>query len=227
VIDPAPQRRRFVQSLAPLRKGADADRTHRLRTSASRLKTWLELADERALIDDLSWVRDRAADVRGIDVALRRDPPPALRTWLASERERKHASMALALERPRVAALVEALGRLEPIRTRDAKERLPAFVDRVRRRGARLTQDASATRFHRVRRALRRLRNAREWLGLDVDELGEALDAFGTLNDTTATLSLARRCPARKELEPFRRELRMERQTERSRVLEVWKRLEL
>src|SRR5436309_104031 len=68
----------------------------------------------------------------------------------------------------------------------DAEEGLAPIEERVSRRGARIGESSSVEDMHRLRRGLRRLRYAREWLGKDVDDVREILEALGKL-DAVAT----------------------------------------
>jgi hypothetical protein len=205
--------------------GVSADTIHDARSAASRLCAWLELAGHRALRDDLRWLRRCAAPVRDADVALARGVPAALREWLAVERLHRRDDFARSIAHPRLAALRSAMPLLPPIPRIDAEGRMDPIERRVRRRSDAVTDDAPADTIHRLRRAVRRLRNARDWLGVESGSLRPALDAFGALTDTSAILRLVQDCPAGGVPPEFADGLRAQLEKDRRRAIEVWRRL--
>jgi CHAD domain-containing protein len=219
--------RALLGHLDEVRRDADpsAETVHRVRSSASRLTAFLDLGGRRALRDDLRWLRRRAAPVRDADVTLARGVPAPLASWLVSQRAEGCADLRGALRRDRFAALCGAMEELKPLAESDARDGLRRIERRVRRRGAVVTDDASPERIHRLRRALRRLRNAREWMGVSSPDLQPALDALGELNDTCTVLRLAEFCPARSDLGAFVEETVSRVTRDRVRALDAWRRV--
>jgi CHAD domain-containing protein len=203
--------------------GVHAERVHRIRSAASRLCAWLELGGHRALRDDLRWVRRRAAPLRDADVALARNLPPRMAEWLLIERLHARDDFAKALLHPRMSALRRAMPLLADPSREDAAEALRDIERRVRRRGEAVTDDAPVETVHRLRRAVRRLRNAREWLDIDARDLRPVLDAFGELTDVAALLRLVEACPPGAAPAEFAESLRAERETARRRAIGVWR----
>jgi CHAD domain-containing protein len=218
----------FLANLDEVRRdaGVPAETVHRVRSTASRLCAWLELGGHRALRDDLRWVRRRAAPLRDADVALAGKLPAAMAEWLAVERLHRRDDFAGTLSHPRLGALRSAMPLLPPLSRGDAEPAMKSIERRVQRRSEAVSDDAPAETIHRLRRAVRRLRNARDWLGVGSGDLRPALDAFGGLNDTVALLHLAQECPAGAVPAEFTRELRARLETQRRRAIDEWRRTE-
>jgi len=216
----------FLASLDEVRRdrGVSAETVHRVRSTASRLCAWLELGGHRALRDDLRWLRRRAAPLRDADVALAGSLPPAMAEWLAVERLHRRDDFAGTHSHPRLGALQRALPLLPPLSRRGAATAMEAIERRVRRRSVAVTDDAGVETIHRLRRAVRRLRNARDWLGMPTDDLRPALDAFGELNDTAALLHLAQECPAGAVPAEFAQALRAQIERARRHAIDEWRR---
>jgi CHAD domain-containing protein len=216
----------FLASLDEVRRdpGVAAETVHRARAAASRLCAWLELGGHRALRDDLRWVRRRAAPLRDADVALARHLPPPMAAWLAIERRHRRDDFASGLSHPRLDALRHAMPLLRPLSRSHAESVVKAIERRMRRRADEVKDDAPPETIHRLRRTVRRLRNAREWLGTGTAGLHAALQAFGELNDTASLARLADECPAGTVPADFTRDLRVRMEEERRRAIEVWRR---
>lgn len=201
----------LTNHLGVARDGEDHEGVHQLRVAAARLEVFLRLAGRRCLRDDLRWLRERASAVRDLDVLLASHPPALLAEWLAGERVVARAGLVEALESSRLRGLLEGWRWVPPLPRAEAAERRKRLARRTAKR-ARRTFDARATleAFHDVRRSLRRLRYADEWLGRDVDELKALQETLGELNDVAVAHRLASACPHAGELVDYLSELTRE-----------------
>ncbi|MBI5431617.1 MAG: CHAD domain-containing protein [Planctomycetes bacterium] len=186
------------------RAGLNREGVHQVRVSAARLETYLRLAARRSLRDDLRWLRERASAVRDLDVLLERELPAPFAEWLVGERLVARAGLIEALESPRLRALLEGWRWVPELAREDAAERRERLAVRAERRAHRaLDPKSGADAFHAVRRALRRLRYADEWLGRDVDALKALQESLGLLNDVSVARRLACECPCASQLAEF------------------------
>lgn len=171
--------------------GEDPVGVHQVRVASRRLDAWLRLAGRRILRDDLRAVRAACGSARDLDVLSRRlfdEPlaPPGFSAWIADQRASEQVRVRAILSGPRTSGLVRALRVLAPVPRADARARLPALAKQLRRR-ARVFRERpvrDTERLHGVRRAVRRLRFALEWLGEDAGVLVDLQESFGDLNDT-------------------------------------------
>lgn len=183
-IDCSPWRATLAERIELARAGRDIEGVHGLRVACARLEVFLRLASWRVLRSDLRWLRRAASQVRDLDVLLAGDLPLELRAPLELERDRAGSALLEVLNHERAAALLEALDCAPLASPRDAKRVLTSLGRRVAQRGRELEQSADEVEnFHALRRALRRLRYAREWLGLDCAPIRELQDVLGALND--------------------------------------------
>ena len=202
-----PRRRRglrpagFVRALrraAPLATaGIDPEGVHALRVCAARLETWLWLARVRVLRDDLRWLRRELRRARDLDVLPARIELAAAREWLAAERERAYAAARVALAGARFAGLVRALGSLSVAVTDARSRRVPALAERVLEAGTSWTAEPDdAEHVHALRKELRRLRYALEWLGRDAAEIERLQGQLGDACELAAARQLLVECRA-------------------------------
>lgn len=205
------------------RSTGDSTVVHELRVACARLEVFLRLAGWRVLRPDLRWLRRAASAVRDLDVLLAGAPPPRVRAALQRERRHAHAAWLDALGSERTAALLvalEAAPRLDSARALAACSRLRR---RVERRGRAVERGGGdVRRLHALRRALRRLRYAREWLELDCTPIRELQDVLGALNDAVVEQGwLAKLAPRLRDAQRARvaRKLRIR----RTAALEAWR----
>jgi CHAD domain-containing protein len=169
--------------------GADPEGVHQVRVAVRRLRVWLELAGLRVLEDDLAWLVRGAGKVRDLEVLLGHPRlPRPFQEWAAERLGEARAELVPMLESPRLKGLLRALSALPPLERPAAEARLERFVRRVERRAAEWEAHDDFERLHALRRALRKLRYAREWLGLDPQAIKELQDALGAVGDLTFTL---------------------------------------
>ena len=189
--------------------GEDPEGVHLLRVTGRRLRVGLELAALRPLRDDLAWLTGGLGPLRDLDVLLAtRGIPRGLRAWASSKRREVRPQALALLDDIRFRSLVRALRSLPEPAPGDVKDRLHGFerlVTKAARRHAKIEipshrdrqpvpdlvalRDLPALeRSHALRRAIRELRYAREWAGLDVGPLRAAQDVFGVLSDDALLL---------------------------------------
>ncbi len=197
MISPSAWLELLQEELDVARTGDDPGSVHRMRVAAGRLRVWLELGDRRALIDDLRWLRRSAGEVRDLDVLIAETTDPECASWLVERRVAAQRQLIDALADERVGALLAALAWMPPLPRAHARRNVARLLKRALRAGTRIERaptDVSA--WHRLRRSLRRLRYAREWLDENTDELRDFLDVLGDLNNRVVESRELAECPA-------------------------------
>lgn len=188
------------------REGTDPEGVHQLRVAAQRLRVWLELGGRAD--PGLRELRTRAGSVRDLDVQLLAGPPPLLAGWLLERRAQSRPRLAVWLDGPAVPRLLGALEDARPLTRAEAEAGLAEVVARSLRRGEGLTTGSHEADFHRLRRAVRRVRYALEWLGRSDAAVRGLHKRLGALNDLAVTLAMVEASPYTGELAGFREELR-------------------
>ena len=174
--------RRFQASESP-------ESVHQLRVAAGRLSVWLELGGRRALRDDLRWLRRRAASVRDLDVMFGKGRSSHWNDLLSVQRETALEELRAALAAPRSASLCTGLRYVPAPTLAVARAGLRRIRRRVLSAGDRLGDDERDSNvLHHLRRKIRRLRYALDWLGDDATEIKAAQDVFGAMNDMAVEL---------------------------------------
>lgn len=197
MISPTAWLERLQQELAVARAGDDPEGVHQLRVAAGRLRVWLELGGRRALVDDLRWLRRSASEVRDLDVLLEGNPNSECASWLAERRAASRRELLTALDDERVDALLAALTWVPAIPRERAHRNVPRLVRHALRAGARIENDATdVTAWHALRRSLRRLRYARDWLDEDTGDLRDFLDVLGEMNNRVVEARHLTECQA-------------------------------
>jgi hypothetical protein len=214
----------FFRVLRRARARGDEESIHELRKTAARLRCFCETAGQGVVAADLRWFRRAASDLRDMDIVLDMEPPAALADWLRRERERKLTRFRRTLRRDRVDALRSELARLPDIRKRDARDAAEQTKARARERGAELGPGSEPHELHALRRALRRLRFQRQWIGRGTKRIEKLLDALGELNDLATARRLADQCPARAKLGAWRSELDAKIRAAAQRGADLWER---
>lgn len=196
MISPTAWLERLEQSLANARAGDDPEVVHQVRVAAARLRVWLDLGGRRALVDDLRWLRRSASPVRDLDVLIAENPDPTCTSWLSARRVTSRAEFRAALDDERVGGLLTALAAMPALQRARARQRIAHVEQRVMRAGAELERDTSDVHaWHALRRALRRLRYALEWLDEDTDSIRAFLDVLGELNNRVVEERHLTECP--------------------------------
>lgn len=205
LVSAEPWLARLIEHVEIAREGGDPEGVHQVRVAAGRLDVWLRMHERRVLRDDLRWLRSVASDVRDFDVALTRPLPLVFANWIANERAAARERLIATFAHPRFVALLGALALMPGFEA----ERGLAYVKRERRRveergRAIEREDADVADMHRLRRAIRRLRYAREALGLGVRRIKAMQDELGRLNDAAVALAQLDHCPHAPELAEMR-----------------------
>jgi CHAD domain-containing protein len=218
-----PWRETLLESLEVAREGQDTEGVHDLRVACARLDVFLRFVGWRALRDDLRWLRRAAAGVRDFDVLLAGELPAAFRAQLEAEREPARRALARVLDDERCTALLDALENT-PAATRDqAKRTADALRAKLAKRGER-AEAAGGTihELHALRRALRRLRYAHEWLGHESKTVRKLQDELGALNDAGVALRLLNSVEAHESAAEFRAQLESDIAQRAAAALETW-----
>jgi CHAD domain-containing protein len=214
----------LLSQLPLVRAGGDAEAVHQLRVASARLRVWLTLGGLRVLHDDLRWLRRQAAGARDLDVCLALAPPPALAERLRRRLPKARGALIRALDAPRVNGAIEALRLLEPLPRSDAASRVRLIARQVLRRGSRAEQrPRDVPALHELRRAVRRLRFALEWLGQRPRAVVALQTALGQVGDHAVALRVLERAPAGdRAAAAYRRRLQRELQRRARRARAAW-----
>ena len=193
------------------RAGTDPEGVHQVRIAIARIRVWLEIGGWRVLDDDLRRLRTIAAPVRDLDVQLARTLPAVYAAELHAERVIARRALVAALDGPRFESIVTALGTMPPVRRRRARKSLERLVHRAIVRGRELPRKDYA-RLHALRRSVRRVRFALEWLGKPTDELVKLQEALGEFGDAWVAFRRAgqgQSSQVREHARALKRELRV------------------
>ena len=169
----------------------DAEGVHQARVAARRLRVWLDFTGHRALQSELRWACGALAMLRDLDV-FGEVLTEAARLELRVEAV---ATAVEAMNSKRWAEMREDLGAVRAPRRAKAKRTLRKLERRLEKRGGALPAHDGAA-LHRLRRTLRRVRYAREWLGLDASELAARQESLGAVCDLLALRAFAVRLGA-------------------------------
>jgi CHAD domain-containing protein len=193
MIRPQPWTEALERHARAARTQPDPETVHQLRVAAGRLSAWLRLARMRVLRDDLGWLRCSAAQLRDLDVLLERRGGEPWSASSARRREELAHELALALATQRCAALLQALEFLPELEEARALERIPHLLERVHAcaREALEPDEPVLEELHRLRKRVRRLRYALEWLDREAPATKALQDALGDLRDTALALRTA------------------------------------
>lgn len=157
---------------------------HQLRVACARLDTWLLMAEQADPRKRLRRLRRAAGEARNLHITLERDLPPRFRAWLEQRQPKAQAHLHRRLADPRTAALLSEIEALPPLSEEQARAGRAALAGRALER---LPEGLHALAdWHRLRRTLRRVRYATEWLGEDASALKSAHEALGVHSDALA-----------------------------------------
>jgi CHAD domain-containing protein len=187
--------------------GAEED-VHQLRVATRRLASWLKLGRMRILRSDLRWLRAAGGIVRDLDVVLGQSPPAQLAEWLSGERTRSFDALIQTLAAPRTGALLGALALIGPVEEKRARQAIRRLARSVLEQGAALELAPNdIVGFHQLRRSVRGLRYALEWLQEKAGSFKEFQDVSGRAADLSVTLLLLDSYPDASDLADYRRKL--------------------
>ncbi len=208
------------------REVVEPEAVHRLRVAAGRLSVWLELGARRALRDDLRRLRRSAAPVRDLDVLTAHEAGAAWAESLRTERSREAVSLRTALASPQIETLIIALGLVPDPDAVHVRSGLQRMKRRVMRAGDRLDEsEGEEAALHRLRRRVRRLRYALEWMGADAAELRGLQEHLGGMNDLSVELARLQVRAGDLALASRREAVRRELLERRDLALEAWRTL--
>lgn len=183
----------LVQHLPIARQGTDPEGIHQLRVAGRRLRVWLELGGYATLESDLAWLVRGAGTVRDLEVLLGDSGwPTGFRKWALGQLKQARAGFVPLLDGARLTGLLQALGNLSPLKHDLATQQLKRFKRRVRQREQQWQLQDDLESLHALRRALRKLRYAREWLELDSEAIKTLQDQFGQIGDLSFRLRYVR-----------------------------------
>lgn len=160
----------------------DAEAVHDARVAARRLITFLALAELRVLRHDLRRLVRGLGRLRDLDVALEALPSGAFQAWLAGERKREAARVRPLLGAD-VEAVLTALTNLPAPSPKAGERGLAQAREGVRQRTRAAKRAGTIEAVHALRKALRRERYVREWLGRDVEALRARQELVGVACD--------------------------------------------
>lgn len=178
---------RHLDDARTLALAGDVEGVHQVRVALRRLRVWVSFRQLDELEDELRWLCGELAPLRDLDVfgeVLTTEAREALRPEAVSRAVK-------ALESTRWLALRDGLAAVRPPRGSKAKRALPRLEKRLKRR-QRAMRPGDGAALHAARRALRRVRYAREWLGLDASEHAQQQERLGAVCDLLALAAFAK-----------------------------------
>ena len=172
--------------LAEARRRDQPEDVHQVRVAARRLRATLELQGHAALVGDLQALCRTLGPARDLHLAAR---IPQLRAWAQARAAEARRTVLEVAASARTRGLLEALRALPAGPTAAGQRELKRRTRAVRRALARWDGAAGADRVeatHPLRRQVRRLRYAREALGLPAEAVAGVQDALGGFCDLLA-----------------------------------------
>jgi CHAD domain-containing protein len=163
--------------------GEDPEGVHQVRVAGRRLRAYLELLGFRVLKDDLRFLVRQAGRVRDLEVALGWALSQGVRGQLEAELKEAREALSGLLLSPWMGALLRALRHLPPLDKGQARKRLRRLQERLEARFLELRAEPSLERLHAFRRVLRRVRYAKEFLGLSTKREKALQEVLGEVND--------------------------------------------
>lgn len=187
--------------------GEDPEGVHQVRVAGRRLRVYLDLLGWRVLQDDLRRLVRGAGRVRDLEVALgtplwlspQGGPqeggegpglPQGFRRFLEAELRLARQALPALLASLWMEALLRALSVLPPLDKGVAAKNLKRLVARAEARLAALRREPSLEALHAYRRALRRVRYAKEFLELPTKRERALQEVLGRLQDLEVLLGL-------------------------------------
>lgn len=174
---------RLREKLPPAAEG-EVEGVHDLRVACARLDTFLRLAGQPDLREDLRRLRRSAAEARNLDVTLAQVLPPGFRRWLDAQQPEAQEQLRRSIAHKRTLAVLAAIESLPALSDDDIRAGRAAFARRALKRMPDDTHDLEA--WHRLRRTLRHVRYTTEWLDEDAGALKAIQDSLGVHSDALA-----------------------------------------
>ncbi len=206
-----------------VQKGGSEEDVHQLRVSTRRLSSWLKLGRIKILRSDLRWLRGAGGAVRDMDVVLAQEPPSGLAAWLRTERTRRFQQLMQVVDAPRTGALLSALAHVAPVEEARARDAIPRLARAVLDQGEQLQLSPNDVEgFHRLRRSVRGLRYALEWLQEKTGQFKQFQDVTGTAADLSVALLLLDVYPDAADLTDYRSQLEQDFAARRIDAVTAW-----
>lgn len=183
MLTAARQVRALREALAAGRRSLDPEAVHDVRVAARRLLAFLALSDLRVLRDDLRHLIRGLGRLRDLDVALGAKLGGAFDVHLRRERELATAAAARLLSLEQTAPLLSALARLPAPGRGQCERAVTATVDEVGRREGLARRAQTSEALHALRKAIRRERYVKEWLGRETRALQQRQELVGVACD--------------------------------------------
>lgn len=157
---------------------------HQIRVATRRLITWLDLAGQRMLRDDLRRLRRAVEARRALQVLLERPLPPPVEAWARAQLVEGRGPLQEVLAAPAIPALITALALVPPLRLGSARRELSRRARQMLRRGKVLRQDSPRpAALHRLRVDVRAMRYGLEWISASPGPLLAMQEALGAHQD--------------------------------------------
>ncbi len=170
----------LADALRRARTESSPESIHALRTLAAKLEARLRLCGRRALRDDLRALRRACAHLRDLDAC----PPRSLaEEEVRVRRAAQVARLARDLSSHDLEALCAGLSFVPRAELSNLLERLAAWQRKFVVQGRAAWREEASIALHALRRRARRIRHAREWLGLDATDFARAHSALGRWHD--------------------------------------------
>ena len=175
-------RQRLEDQLVLLPTDPTAEQWHELRDSLGRLAAWLRMAERPSLRERVKELRRGIGQVRDADI-VREHLGGASLSRLERERARQAAVLLLRLAASSTENLLRELRETPPLNHEAAIVACRGTARRAWKAGRRFALDPTPATAHRLRRRLRELRFAREWLRLGTAPIRPLIRRLGRLND--------------------------------------------
>jgi len=177
-------RARLEDQLAHLPAEPAAEQWHELRESLGRLAAWLRMANRNSLREQVRELRRAIGEIRDLEIVRELYSPSVPRARsLGRDQARMEAILIRRLAAPATAELLQCLQETPPLNYESAVEAARRMARRAWKAGRRFADDPTPATAHRLRRRLRELRFAREWLRQETAPLRPLVRRLGRLND--------------------------------------------
>jgi CHAD domain-containing protein len=213
----------LIRHLPVARAGEDPEGVHQVRVAAARLRVWLDLAGKKEKSAALKRLRRHAARVRDLDVHLEANPPAEVERTLRERRREARSELLAALDDPTLETLIEDLQRSPPTPEAQFIARIRSLARKTVKRGDRaLDRPKDIDALHALRRSVRRLRFALEWIGERLEQAVELQDALGRLADRSTAIDHLATMGREGAVSEYRRHLERKLRKSAEAALSLW-----
>jgi CHAD domain-containing protein len=214
---------RFRLHIGIALQGDDSEGIHQIRVATRRLRVLLKLMGIRVLQDDLCWLSASVGEARDLDVLIKKAEINAYHDWLQEQRLQYQTVIALCLGSSRLDGLLEAFDGLCFINIKIKKAAYKKIKKTLLIRSKKLSMvDCCDENIHSVRKSLRQLRYAREFLNKDVSVQKELQEVFGDFNDACVMLERWKQFPHENDYPEMTHRLQSRYNELRRQALESW-----